>query len=360
VLYGQYGLEFSHEAILWGLKELGFDEVVEVAEGSEIVSLAIAAVLKQPAIKRPVISSSCPAVIRLIQVKFPELIDHIVPVDPPEEVIARKIRATKKNAGLTFADVGIWFITPCPAKMTAVMRPLGLVQSNFTGAIAISKIYGELFKAIAGYQANAQSLASTWIGVGYKSAGGEKTAFQESRLVVHDIHNVMNILEQVALGKLNDVEYIECLACATGCLGGALTVENCFVAKHRLRERLRMLCERDAWQGQSPRLAFSSEEVATDNWLPITPLDVMKLDEDIIKAMHKVETIDKTLRKLPGLDCGSCGSPTCKVLAEDIAQGTASEMDCIFTLREKVKELAEEMIALTDKMPSSQDRKTEK
>ena len=73
-----------------------------------------------------------------------------------------------------------------------------------------------------------------------------------------------------------------------------------------------------------------------------------------------MEKIDKTLRKLPGLDCGSCGSPTCKVLAEDIAQGTASEMDCIFTLREKVKELAVEMIALADKMPSSQDRKTEK
>lgn len=360
VLYGQYGLEFSHESILWGLQQLGFDEVVEVAEGSEIVSLAIAEYLKQPSVKRPVISSSCPAVIRLIQLKFPELIDHIVPIDSPEEVTARKIRTTKKNAGMALSDVGIWFITPCPAKMTAVMKPLGLAQSNLTGTIAISKIYGELFKTISGYPSDAKPLASSWIGVGYTSAGGEKTAFQENRLIVHNIHNVMNILEQVALGKLNDVEYIECLACTSGCLDGPLTVENCFVAKHRLKERLRALCEQDALQGKIPRVDFLPEEVTADSWLPILPLDVMKLDEDIVKAMHKVETIDKTLRKLPGLDCGSCGSPTCKVLAEDIAQGTASEMDCIFTLREKVKELAEEMIALADKMPSSQDRKTEK
>jgi len=244
--------------------------------------------------------------------------------------------------------------------MTAVMKPLGLAKSNLTGTIAISKIYGELFKAISGYPSDAKPLGSSWLGVGYESAGGEKTAYQENRLIVHNIHNVMNILEQVAMGKLNDVEYIECLACTCGCLGGPLTVENCFVAKYRLRERLRVLCEQDARQGKIPRRGFLPEEVAADSWLPISPLDVLKLDEDILKAMHKVETIDKTLRKLPGLDCGSCGSPTCKVLAEDIAQGTASEMDCIFTLREKVKELAEEMIFLADKMPSSQDRKTEK
>jgi len=63
--------------------------------------------------------------------------------------------------------------------------------------------------------------------------------------------------------------------------------------------------------------------------------------------------IDDTLKRLPGLDCGSCGSPTCRALAEDIVQGTASETDCVFRLREMVRALAEEMVNLSAKLPPS-------
>jgi Na+-translocating ferredoxin:NAD+ oxidoreductase RNF subunit RnfB len=65
-----------------------------------------------------------------------------------------------------------------------------------------------------------------------------------------------------------------------------------------------------------------------------------------------METMERIHRNLPGLDCGSCGSPSCRTLAEDIVRGNASEMDCVFKLREKVKALAEEMIELSEKIPS--------
>lgn len=44
----------------------------------------------------------------------------------------------------------------------------------------------------------------------------------------------------------------------------------------------------------------------------------MKIDENIVKAMYKVELIESTLNNLPGMDCGFCGSPNCKALVEDI------------------------------------------
>ena len=72
-----------------------------------------------------------------------------------------------------------------------------------------------------------------------------------------------------------------------------------------------------------------------------------------MKAIHKVELIDETLKRLPGLDCGSCGSPTCRALAEDIVQGQASETDCTFRLREMVRDLAQEMVNLAEKLPPS-------
>ncbi len=79
----------------------------------------------------------------------------------------------------------------------------------------------------------------------------------------------------------------------------------------------------------------------------------MRLDENIFRAMYKVELMEKTLKNLPGLDCGSCGSPNCKALAEDIVQGTATETDCVFKLREKVRDLAEDMVRLAGKLPPS-------
>ena len=38
----------------------------------------------------------------------------------------------------------------------------------------------------------------------------------------------------------------------------------------------------------------------------------------------------------PGLDCGSCGAPTCRSLAEDIARGVAKETDCIHILMKRL------------------------
>jgi CO dehydrogenase/acetyl-CoA synthase gamma subunit (corrinoid Fe-S protein) len=75
----------------------------------------------------------------------------------------------------------------------------------------------------------------------------------------------------------------------------------------------------------------------------------MKLDNDVVEAMKKMERMEIVLQHLPGLDCGSCGAPTCKTLAEDIVRGEAKELDCIFLLKDKVKKLAEEMVDLASK-----------
>jgi Na+-translocating ferredoxin:NAD+ oxidoreductase RNF subunit RnfB len=56
--------------------------------------------------------------------------------------------------------------------------------------------------------------------------------------------------------------------------------------------------------------------------------------------MARVEELYKTF---PGLDCGSCGAPTCKALAEDIVRGVAKETDCIHIFREKMSKLSNEL-----------------
>ena len=361
-LYAQFPLEISIETILTGLLKLGFDEVFEVAHGAEIVSLMIKDYLNHKDIKKPAISSACPAVVRLIQVKFPELIDNLVPIEAPIEVASQMVRAAcNKKYHLPAEDVGVWFITPCPAKMTACKQPLGLEKSNLTGAIAISQIYGDLLKVLPQANEKKDWDCASWLGIGWAVAGGETSAAQvPNKLVVHEIKNVSGVLEQVAMGKLNDIDYIETLACASGCIGGPLTVENRFVAENRMKQRMKHLQDVYRKLRKSPRKDYHQEELGTSQRRAIEPRSIMVLDEDICKAMDKVELIETILEQLPGLDCGSCGSPNCRALAEDIAQGRASETDCIFRLRERVRDLAQEMISLAEKLPPSLDKELEK
>ncbi len=358
-LYSQFNYEVSIEQILEALLSLGFDEVFEVALAAEYVSSQIHDYLENNTGNRPYISSACPAVVRLIQVKFPELIDHIIPVDSPAALAGRIAKCqSSARLGIPPEQIGVWFITPCPAKVTAVKQPVDMEISYINGAIGIAEIYGELLKNI-GQNANNVKRTATYKGVGWALAGGEtKATGRDSTLSAHGIQSVNDILEQVVLGKLNDIEYLECQACAGGCIGGPLMVQNRFVAEKNMKKRLEFIKNQGLNDDKEAQINYDPAEYALVKQ-KIEPRSILRLDSDIVKAMQKMELIEKTLARLPGLDCGSCGSPSCKALAEDIVQGHASETDCVFKLRERVKALAEEMVDLAQKLPPSLNKENE-
>ena len=76
----------------------------------------------------------------------------------------------------------------------------------------------------------------------------------------------------------------------------------------------------------------------------IQPNSAMKLDDDLVEALRKMERIEQIYSTLPGYDCGSCGSPTCRTFAEDIVQGKAREMDCIHRMKDQLKVMAQQMV----------------
>ena len=130
-LYGQFP-GHSISEIHAGLLELGFDEVFPVAAATDDIARAARSFLDptlHPGFPRPVISSSCPTIIKLIQIRFPTLLDHIVPVIAPMERAARlareKTRVADRTSGdrrLTTLSV-VWFISPCAGKITEARTP---------------------------------------------------------------------------------------------------------------------------------------------------------------------------------------------------------------------------------------------
>lgn len=355
-LYGQFKPEVTRNRILTSLKQLGFDQVYEVSRAAEIVSDATRRTIEKGGFNKPLISSACPAVVRLIQVRFPNLIGHIHKIESPMELAAKIVRKeVMEEKGLTSEQIGVFFLTPCPAKVTSVKAPFKSEESSVDGVIAIKDIYLKLLNIIDKTDDCEDLEMSGFEGVRWANTGGEGLAIgTENFLAVDGIHNVISILEEVENDRLKDIDFIEALSCTGGCIGGPLTIENVFVAKGRLKRHIDNAKRKEFPPTKSENY---DEMLGWDKDIEYRP--VMKLDDNISIAMKKLEELEKINDSLYGLDCGACGAPSCRALAEDIVRGKANETDCIFKLREKVRDLAEQMADLESKMPPVMEKEKE-
>ena len=325
-LYGQFNNLDDTDIVLTGLKAMGFDDVCEVSQAAEFVSEATRIALKDPRRPHPVISSACPAVVRLIRVRFPNLIDHVLDLNAPMEEAARIAREKAMHeTGYKNDDIGVFFISPCTAKITAIKSPICNIKSYVNGVFGIKDIYPVLLGCMEKQEATEPLKKSGIIGVSWASSGGEAAGvFSDRYLAADGIENVIKVLEELEDEKLNDLDFIELNACPGGCVGGPLTVENPYVAKariNRLRKYMPIACNHLPTP-EIPKSLFWQK--------PLEPVSVMKLADNVREAMVKMARMNEISAMLPGLDCGMCGAPSCKDLAEDIVRNKATIEDCAF------------------------------
>ena len=343
-LYGQFKDRYSIDMILTALKKLGFDDIFEAAEAADIVTAELKKALAGKPENIPWISSSCPAIVRLIQFRFPGLLDQIVRIESPMEIAARVI---KNDIYPDRKNVGVFFISPCPAKITAARSPIGSKKSAVDGVIAINEIFIKLRNA-ADELREVEELgkASSW-GISWARSEGEShsTGWPET-VAVDGIDNVINFFEELENGKIKHVDFIEAMACPGGCVGGALTVENPYISKARIIRKAGKIDDRKRG-GVLPENSRAITGMDTE----ICQKQILTLDKDFKKALEKMAQMEEIAESLPGLDCGSCGAPTCRALAEDIVMGTAKLNDCIFILRDEIRELTKNLAELGSWMP---------
>ena len=343
-LYGQFNHLDDIDIVLTGLKQLGFDMVFEVSRAAELVSEATRRMMKEGALKKPVISSACPAVVRLIRVRFPDLCDHVLPLKSPMETAAAMAkRDAVKKTGLPPEQIGCFFLTPCPAKVTDIEMPLGIEKSQVDGAIAISEVFPELSHKMDHLEKVEPLANSGVIGVGWSTSGGEAAALlNEKYLAADGIENVIRVLEEIEDERIGDLDFIELNACSGGCVGGVLCVENPYVAKARI-QRLRKylpVSQNHLGGGPVPPVMEWEESLEFSN--------VLTLSEDLSEAMRMMVEIDEIVKEFPGLDCGACGAPTCRAFAEDVVRGNSKKTGCIFVYRRQMQQMADTLFQMGD------------
>lgn len=327
-LYGQFeGLEDA-DHVIQGLLDMGFDDVCEVSAAAEYVSEYTRLYLKTEGIKRPVISSACPVVSRLIAMRFPYLKDNLLPLLPPMELAAAAARekALAEHPEFVSSDIGVCFISPCPAKTSYVKNGFGDHKSGIDLVVSISDIYFTLINLLKSDKPPKVMSNSGMIGISWAASGGEATAlFNDRYLAADGIENVIKMLDQIENGTIPQLEFIELNACTGGCVGGVMTVENPFIAKARLQTLRRYLpVSQNILQKDERYIPSGCFFGGIPDYSPLS-----QLGSNIAESMRMMADIQSIKEQLPGIDCGSCGAPNCRALAEDIVKGESTIDACV-------------------------------
>ena len=327
-LYGQFDNLEDINYVLDGLIKIGFDDVFEVAKAAELVTAYTRLYLKTDGVAKPAISSACPVVMRLISLRFPSLLDHVIHMLPPMEIAARlaKEKAKAEHPELSEDEIGVCFISPCPAKASYAKNGFANYKSYVDEVVAISDVYFLLISKMKKDENVADRLESGVLGIGWARSGGEATAlFNSDYLAADGIENVIRVLDQVETGNIPPLEFIELNACTSGCVGGVLTIQNPFIAKARLQTLRRYLpvSQNKPDKEASDYIPDSYLFEEMPEYLPIS-----RLGNTLAESMRMMADIQKIKNDLPGIDCGACGAPTCKAFAEDIVKKLACHGDC--------------------------------
>ncbi|MBO5128540.1 MAG: 4Fe-4S binding protein [Clostridia bacterium] len=363
-LYGQFDNMDNIGYIIRGLHDMGFDDVFEVACAAELVSAYTRLYIKRNNIPKPVISSACPAITRLISMNYPMLCENIMPILPPVDIAAHLARekAKREHPELSDEDIGIIFISPCPAKVSYVKNDFAGERNYIDATISVRDVYFELIDKMKRRQDEPyESTESGMVGIGWASTGGESTAiFNERYLAADGIENCIRVLDQIDNEDITNLDFVELNACSGGCVGGAMTVANPYIAQARLQILKRYL----PVSPNRPVSDYIPDEFYNKNEVEYNPYNL--LSEDRATALRMMSDIESITEGLPKLDCGSCGAPTCMAFAEDIVKGETSADECTVIMRmlfheyleqHKEKDKQQEILR---KISSIKDGKTQK
>lgn len=337
VLIGQFPRHYHTRKIYSGLLEQGFTHVYEAEHSATLLADEINKYVAENTTIRPIISSFCPAIVRLIQVRFPSLVENILHLHSPLDLAAISFKQELLSRGFKDEEIGIFYVTPCAAKIAAIKSPVGEKKSPITGVINMDLIYNKVYTGLKKEESSSciipekEQLRADEMNWGL--TGGEANSINGRCLSIDGVSNAIEFLEGIEHGSITNFDFIEVRACDQSCAGGILTIANRFLTVERLEERITKY-KKDKITGKlvdnksiEKHHKFVRENIRISK---IEPRSILKLDDDIESAMKKMQKMQKIISYLPGVDCGGCGTPSCKTLAEDIAQGNAHASDCIF------------------------------
>ncbi len=329
-LYTQFGPDFTPQQIAGALVANGFDGFYDGSWMCEMVSRAVDAYLSECGAPWPKISVSCPAIIRLILIRYPDLVPHLIPVHTPRELAAKVARRKWAAAlGMPPDEIGIFHITPCSARMQSIVAPVGLAESNFDGAFSIAEMYGPMLRTLNSRGGAMIDDRFNPSGLAWAVSGGETAGMRnKNSLSVTGVHDVTSVFDTIEAGKFQNVDFIEAYICPDGCVSGQLLVEGRYAARRTLQRTQARLKDESPVAEEKVRSLFREHFFDMEDEIKAPAIKPMT--ETLQQAIRRRQEKHRLLELLPKKDCAACGAPDCATLAEDIIAGDAVLEDCVF------------------------------
>jgi len=227
--------DYEYPEIIYRLRALGFDEVVELTFGAKMTNLAYYSILKEK-IDRTWIASPCPTLVNLIRNKYPHLIRNLVPIHSPMgsmSLICKKFYPDHKQI----------FVGPCLTKK---------LEAEELGDIACAITFKELdgfFKkhnipekiTEKRYMKTFDKFYNDYTKIYPLSGGLSSTLHHKNILKKKDIlikegmNNIVKILDSFKDGWYKHYKFLDILTCDKGCIGGPGMASHYPLSKRRKR-----------------------------------------------------------------------------------------------------------------------------
>jgi len=308
------------------LHHYGFDEVFDSSLVTEMLKEKITDSLNEN--DETYLLTQCPSVVRLIQLKYPSLLPHLLHFDFPFEIAAKLSRKLfSQKYQVQESDIGISYVSECLSNFIAIKEQLGKTKSNVDNVF----LFNDIFRNSIDFSESKVQVAKN--GIQFAKVGTfENISSQNKVLSVDGIREVDEVLEKIYLNQLKDVRLVEAYSCIGGCVGGNFTIENTFVAKWKVNQLYQKIGDHE-----SKTYVNQYRHLLTDSdWLfekKIEPLAPYKLSDNLNQSMIKMFQINEILNQLPNIDCCACGSPSCRALADDVVNQVKTLEDCYILKR---------------------------
>ena len=314
IFIAQFEEKIKEKTILSALYHIGFKHVFEVEKSVDFIKEEMLKTVHENNGFKPIISTFCPAIVRLIQVKFPVLVPNLYLSKPPLDLTALYIRKLlTEEDGIPAEDIGIFYVTPCAAKIAAIKSPATEEKSPVSEVINMNFLYSKVMRVIkqGEYQLCEDSRTRyhrlSKASVNYTLTGGEIGLLKEGRnLAIDGIHNVSEFLEKLEDEDIQDIDFLELRACDESCAGGILCANNRFLMAERQRKRMQK--SPDEVDAEDNDLLNYTDYLAQHKRVlgKVEPRSMDKMDDNLTVAMQKMRKAFEINQNLPQVDCRIC------------------------------------------------------
>ena len=325
----------------------GFERVVEVAQGADLVSRAYIGYLQEHA-EGVHIATTCPAVSEYVRKYVPELVDRLVPVVSPMVATALAVRELYGD------EVRCVFVGPCVAKKAEVRDEAvpDVVDEvlTFQEAHRLLTARGADPATVApsGWDEPAAGRARIFPLPGglLESAGLDRGMLDPEVLVVSGHDETVEVLDSLTRIETDGLLLVEALMCrGCYCGPGISSSEPGLLRKRRVSAYV-AACRAQAGEAAAAAGAARTRDVsgAAEAGVPgpaeqdaFAGLDLARrylADDQRLPEPTEEEIRDilaRTNKFFPEdeLNCGACGYPTCRAKAVAVHGGMAEDAMCL-------------------------------